>query len=251
MIEAFGLSPSEIPMAAYSPDRVIGFIEPHIEQGPVLSRMKLPVAAVDSIAGQSRLKLVFQGRSGHAGTTPMTPRADALVAAARLIVSVSEYGRTVDGLRATVGSLQAEPNVRNVIPGTVEVSLDVRHADDSVRAGAVTKLCELARRHCESDAVTVAVTEREDQSASAIDRDLSERLRQAIVETGHQAFSMFSGAGHDAVTMAERFPTAMLFIRQPTGISHHPDEDVQPGDVAVAIEVLTRLIDRLAKHALS
>ena len=245
VIESFGLVFDEIPLAVYPPDRVLGFIEAHIEQGPVLSRMNLPVAAVESIAGQSRLKMLFHGRAGHAGTTPMTPRADALVAAAQFILAVSQHGQATDGLRATVGSIKAAPNVRNVIPGDVEVSLDVRHSNDSVRANAVTKLCELARR-CKSDGLTFTITERQEQPASAMDSSLTNLLCQSIIDSGHDAFSMLSGAGHDAVVMAERFPTAMLFIRQPNGVSHHPDEDVELRDVAIAIEVLTRFVQQLA-----
>ncbi len=245
-IEDFGLSAADLCSTAYSPDRVLGFVEAHIEQGPVLARLNLPVAAVDAIAGQSRLKMVFVGQSGHAGTTPMVPRADALVCAARFIVAVSDHGRNVEGLRATVGFIDSRPNARNVIPSEVTLSLDVRHADDRVRRDAVGKLCDLASGFASSDGVAFAITQTEDQSASAMDPCLTEKMQLAIASTGLPKFSMLSGAGHDAVAMAQRFPTAMLFIRQPSGISHHPDEDVERADVAVAIEVLARFVCELA-----
>lgn len=247
-IESYGMSPDEINDAAYEPDRVLGFVEAHIEQGPVLSRARLPVAAVDFIAGQSRLMMIFHGHAGHAGTTPMSPRADALVAAARFIVAVSEYSRDVEGLRATVGFINATPNARNVICGDVRVSLDVRHADDEIRLEAVTDLCKLARQHGEAEDIAFTVTDREDQRAVAMNRDLTSVLSSAIQDAGHEAFTMLSGAGHDAVPMARRFPTAMLFIRQPNGISHHPDEDVTQSDIADAIHVLTCFVSRLARQ---
>lgn len=247
-IENFDLTPDEIALAAYPADRVLGFIETHIEQGPVLAILDKPVAVVSAIAGQSRLKICFQGNPGHAGTTPMFPRADALVAAARFIVSVSELAQAIDGLRATVGYVKALPNVRNVIPGEVEVSLDVRHTDDQSRLNATEELCKLAKQHSEPNRVACRVTERQDQPASAMDERLSGIMSQSISDTGAEPFCMLSGAGHDAVAMSDRFPSTMLFIRQPSGISHHPDEDVQQSDIAVAIEVITNFVRRLAIH---
>ncbi len=246
VIEEFGLDPGEISSAAYAPDHVLGFVEAHIEQGPVLSRMNLPVAAVDAIVGQSRLKLLFRGQAGHAGTMPMPHRADALVAAARFVIAVSQFGGSIDGLRATVGYMNVLPNVRNVIPDLVELSLDIRHADDQVRLAAVDDLCRRASEHAGTDGVTCEIVERQDQPATLLDTHLTDIFKAAMVTGGIEPHSMISGAGHDAVSMAPRFPTAMLFIRQPNGISHHPDEDVQQSDVAVAIEVLTNFIRRLA-----
>lgn len=246
VITEFGLDPAQIKAAAYDPQQVLGFIEMHVEQGPVLERSDQPVGVVSAIAGQTRLILRFTGQAGHAGTTPMYPRQDALVSAAHLIAEVQDYGRSIDGLRATVGYINCHPNVRNVIPGEVEVSLDIRHAMDDVREIAAAALLETATRIAAEDGVCVEVVENQPQPATAMDTVLSGLLSQAMEDAGHEPFDLLSGAGHDAVAMALSFPVAMLFVRHPGGISHHPDERVNEADVAVTIDVLTRAVQLLA-----
>ncbi len=248
VIEAYGLLPDQIAQASYDANRVIGFIEPHIEQGPWLNSVDHPVGLVAAIAGQTRLAGVFEGKAGHAGTTPMTMRCDALVSAARWIAEVSDYANRMEGLRATVGYVNVRPNVRNVIPGRVDVSADIRHADDKIRLEATRQLCNRAELLSVEHGVAFKLLEQQSQSATAMNTGLMNVLSEAIDESGFPSTSMLSGAGHDAVVMAKRFPTAMLFIRQPSGISHHPDEDVQRSDVAIAIEVLTRFVDRMAQQ---
>ncbi|MEM9417542.1 MAG: Zn-dependent hydrolase [Planctomycetota bacterium] len=248
VITEFGLDPTEISNAAYNPQQVLGFIEMHVEQGPVLERLNKPVGVVNAIAGQSRLILRFSGQAGHAGTTPMYPRQDALVSAAHLIAEVQDYGRSIDGLRATVGYVNCHPNVRNVIPGDVEVSLDVRHAMDDVREIAVDALLETATRIANEDGVAVEVLENQPQPATEMDTVLNGVLSQAMDDAGHEPFDLLSGAGHDAVAMAEAFPVAMLFVRHPDGVSHNPNEQVHEADVAVSIDVLTRAVQRLASQ---
>lgn len=248
VITEFGLDPAEIRDAAYDPQQVLGFIEMHVEQGPVLEHSGQPVGVVSAIAGQSRLVLRFTGKAGHAGTTPMYPRQDALVSAAHLIAEVQDYGRSIDGLRATVGTIHCHPNVRNVIPGDVEVSLDIRHAMDDVREIAVTALLETATRIANEDGVSVEVTENQPQPAVEMNSVLSGLLSQAMEDAGHEPFDLLSGAGHDAVAMAESFPVAMMFVRHPDGVSHHPDERVDEADVAVTIDVLTRSVQLLASQ---
>ena len=247
-IESFGLNPDGIHNAAYDATEVVGFVEPHIEQGPLLYRVDRPVAMVTSIAGQSRLLLRFLGEKGHAGTAPMRFRNDALVAASKWIGEVAEQGRSVEELRATVGYVDASPNVRNVIADQVDVSLDVRHTDDSVRVAAVDRLLQSAKKIGESEGVSFEVIEHQAQPAVIMDDELCQLLRGSMASCDAGAFSMFSGAGHDAAVLAAKFPSTMLFIRQPSGISHHPDEDVQQQDVAVAIDVLTEFVFRIAKN---
>lgn len=245
VIESFGLSPRNISSAALDPSQILGFVETHIEQGPVLACDDLPVAAVGAIAGQTRLQVAFHGRAAHAGTTPMTIRQDALIPAATWIADVSRAAAEVADLRATVGCVSVSPGARNVIPGSVELSLDVRHGVDAVRDDAVANLIASAERLAKDGNVSFEVLDRQTQPAAIMDANLTDGMLHSIQTTGHRATTMLSGAGHDAAIMARRFPTAMLFIRQPHGISHHPDEDVQAADVAVAIEVLVNLIKRL------
>lgn len=241
-IESFGLTPANLPSAAIDPDRVLGFVEIHIEQGPVLAKKNLAVAAVTAIAGQTRMRLSFVGDAGHAGTVPMPGRSDPLVAASRWIAGVSDHASGVNDLRATVGWIRCLPGARNVIPGSVEVSLDVRHGDDAIRQAAVDGLIERAGELSQAAGIAFQVLETQSQPAAIMDASLTEAIRGAMTAAGQTDFSMLSGAGHDSVIMADRFPTAMLFIRQPKGISHHPDEDVEASDVAVAIEVLNNFV---------
>lgn len=246
-IESFGLTPGKIADAAVDPDRVLGFVETHIEQGPVLAGKKLSVAAVNAIAGQTRMRLLFVGDAGHAGTVPMAGRSDPLVVASRWIAEVSDRASRVDDLRATVGCVRCLPGARNVIPGSVEVSLDVRHGDDAVRKSAVDELIGRAGELSQSAGVTFQILEAQSQPAAIMDASLTDAIRRAMTASRQPDFSMLSGAGHDAVVMADRFPTAMLFIRQPKGISHHPGEDVEAVDIAVAIEVLTNFVIQQGK----
>jgi allantoate deiminase len=245
-IRQFGLEPSSIADAAYDPAKVIGYVEPHLEQGPTLERAGLPIGLVDAIAGQSRLRLRFVGEAGHAGTTPMEGRRDALVGAARWVDRVRALGLETAGLRATVGSLCVAPNAPNVIPAEVEVSLDVRHPDDAVRDAAVATLLGAGREIAGDEGLSIELLDRNDTPAVRVDHRLCDTLDAAARDLGIECPRLTSGAGHDAVPLAERFPVAMLFVRHPGGVSHHPEERVDEADVAVALAVLVRFLERMA-----
>jgi allantoate deiminase len=197
-------------------DDVLGYVEVHIEQGPVLERLGEPVGVVTAIQGQSHAEVTFVGEAGHAGTTPMEDRRDALVAAAEWILAVNRAG-------GTVGRLEVEPGVRNVIPGRVTATLDLRHPDDATRRA---KLDDLRRPE---------IVWRDTGDAPAVAMD--ERLSAAF----GVATRLPSGAGHDAAMMAHIAPTAMLFVRSRGG-SHNPGESVEEADVAVALDALERLL---------
>jgi allantoate deiminase len=245
-IHNFGLDPAEIEAATYSPDEVIGFIEPHLEQGPMLESMGVPVGVVSGIVGQSRFQLEFRGRSGHAGTTPMSGRRDALVMAAEFVQEVQSLGRQTENLRATVGRLEVVDSAPNVIPGRVRLTLEVRHADDLVRGQAIDELQALGREIATNSAGEFEILEQTSESAENVDEQLSALLAESMRHCGLNPASLVSGAGHDAVVMAQKFPVAMLFLRHPGGVSHHPDEQVERDDVATAIDVLTDFVLRLA-----
>lgn len=246
VISAFKLDPNKIAEAAYSPEEVIGYVEPHLEQGPVLERAGLPVGVVSGIAGQSRLRLEFTGEVGHAGTTPMLSRSDALSMAAELIRKTRAIGRQTKGLRTTIGQLDVTPNAPNVIPGRVELSLDVRHLQDLVRERAINDILAAGKLIAKNEHGSFAMLEQNSQDAVEVDTEMSEMLSQSVRQCGHEPLQLFSGAGHDAVVMARHFPMAMLFLRHPGGISHHPDERVERDDVAVAIATLSNFVVRLA-----
>jgi len=232
-IRAFGIDPRGD--ASLGSD-VRGYLEFHIEQGPVLEKKRLPLGVVEAIVGQSRYSVRFQGEANHAGTTPMKLRRDALAAAAEWIGFVEKTARAEPGLVATVGQLKVYPDAVNVIPGAVVASLDIRHADDRVRARAVQHILNYAVKKggCGE--------ERSNQAATAMNSAMVRALCAAVKASGHRVHRMVSGAGHDAMILASKIPSAMLFLRSPGGISHHPDESVQAEDVAAALAVGERFL---------
>jgi allantoate deiminase len=249
-IQEFGLNPAEIPQARLSHTgentACIGYIEFHIEQGPVLEELGQPLAVVESIAGQSRLEFTFLGRSNHAGTTPMHLRYDALAAAAEWIAAVERLARSVAGLVATVGRIEAKPGATNVIAGETRLSLDVRHGSDQVRLQAVQDLVQQAQEIAKRRGLTARWSTLLEQRAVAMDPLLVAEIGHAIEKTGSVAHRMVSGAGHDAMILAEKVPAAMIFLRTPGGISHDPAESVAVEDVETAMECGLHLLDQLA-----
>jgi allantoate deiminase len=246
-IHAFGLDPRRIGEAVLSPN-AIGFVEIHIEQGPVLEAGSCSVAAVSGIVGQTRLNLVFTGHANHAGTTPMRLRHDALAAAAEWIAAVEDLARGTDGLVATVGKISVEPNVGNVIPGVAQVSLEVRHADDSTRTVSVNQLLSKAASIAKRREIVLEHKDQLEHPAVPMDERLTKYLADAIEAGGLARQTMISGAGHDAMVMAARVPTAMLFLRSPGGISHHADESVLAEDVEASLHVGREFLLRLARE---
>jgi len=247
-IRAFGLDPAEIHGALLDPS-TIGFVEVHIEQGPVLEAEDLGLAVVSGIVGQTRLSLEFKGHANHAGTTPMVLRHDALAAAAEWITQVESLARATDGLVATVGKITVKPNAGNVVPGEAEVSLDLRHAHDASRIAAVEKLIESANAVAERRCLALQRTNRLDQPAVPMDERLTSFLADAIEAAGMPVKQMPSGAGHDAMVLASRVPSAMLFLRSPGGLSHHSGESVREEDVEAALKVGGKFLERLAVDA--
>ena len=244
-IEEFGLNPAEIPQAELAAD-AMGYLEFHIEQGPVLERMNLPLAAVDAIAGQSRLEFTFLGRANHAGTTPMNLRCDALAGAAEWIGAVERAAQQIPGLVATVGKIEAAPGATNVIAGETRTTLDVRHSADEARIGAVNELIYQAKEIGRRRGLAVRETVLLSQPAVAMNSFLIGEIEKAIVKSGCQSHRMASGAGHDAMIMAEKVPSAMIFLRTPGGISHDPAESVGRADVEKALDCGLHLLDQLA-----
>jgi allantoate deiminase len=242
-LAAFGEGPQA---ASRRGEDLLGYVELHIEQGPVLEQRDAPVGVVTAIAGATRAEVRFSGRAGHAGTVPMELRHDAACALAELVLAVEAAGRAEPGLVATVGRLEALPGAPNVIPGNAVASLDVRHAEDAVRTAAVDRLRERAGTIASARGVGLAWEPLMETPAVAMDRGLTELLASEVAARGIPDVRLHSGAGHDAVALAELTRVAMLFVRCAGGVSHHPDESVESADVAVAIDVLDGFLRRLA-----
>lgn len=247
-IENFGLNPAEIPHAMIRQD-TLAYLEFHIEQGPVLDSLKQPLGAVEAIAGQTRMEFVFVGHANHAGTTPMEFRRDAISAAAEWILAVERSAQKDPGLVATVGQIEAKPGATNVIAGQARVSLDLRHRSDEIRVRAAAALRGLAEEIVERRGLTLRTSELLNQRAVEMDKFLVGEIDNAMRSVGCQAHRMVSGAGHDAMILAEKVPAAMIFLRTPGGISHDPAESVRTEDVAKAIECGLHLLEQLASSS--
>jgi allantoate deiminase len=214
----------------------------------VLEAAGLPLGVVTAIAGQNRFNLAFTGRAGHAGTTPMPLRRDALGAAAELVLAAERAARDEPGLVATVGELGIPHGACNVIPGRVEGTLDIRHQDDATLARAIAALRAEAGEIAARRGIAIAWEPIAANPATPCSPPLVARLRAAVAATGVQPHELPSGAGHDAVTMAGVTDVAMLFVPCAGGISHHPDESVAEADVALAVEAAVRFIRGLAEE---
>lgn len=219
--------------------QLLAYLEAHIEQGPVLQAKNRPLGVVTAIAGQSRIRAAFIGRAGHAGTTPMPMRKDALCGAAEVVSAAEKIG-----VMATVGQCAVEPGASNVIPGKVTFSLDVRDADNAKRKAACAKLRKLAASVAKRRGLKLDWDVVQETQTAPMDPALTAVLRKTI----GRAPLLPSGAGHDAAVISNVCPSAMLFVRCKDGISHHPDESVQTADVAVALDALTQVVLELAKH---
>ena len=245
-IEDYGLDPMQIPSAALSQD-TFAYLEFHIEQGPVLESENSALGVVETLVGQTRMQLIFTGQANHAGTTPMHLRHDAISAAAEWIVAVEAYATSTNGLVATIGKVEASPGAGNVIAGQVTASLDVRHADDTIRNAAVAQITHLAEMAAHKRGVRLAQKTQLEQPAVPLDPQLTTMLQMAAAKAGFPGRRMTSGAGHDAMVLAPVVPSTMLFLRSPGGLSHHPDEAMLPQDVeaalATAMEFLAQLRD--------
>jgi allantoate deiminase len=246
-VRSFGGDPDALAGAGRGGDDLIGYYEVHIEQGPVLERLGLPVGVVTGIQGQSRAGVVFAGAAGHAGTVPMEERRDALCAAAEFVLAVEEAARVEPGMVATVGQVAVHPGAGNVIPGEVSLSLDLRHAEDGTRGRAVEDLREKARGIAEGRGVESRWQARQESGAVPTDPNLTALLARAVTDLVHGVERLPSGAGHDAAEVAGIAPVTMLFVRSPGGVSHSPAESVSPEDVAASIKATSRFLALVAE----
>ena len=244
-IRTFGLDPSRLADARTDANP-LGYLEIHIEQGPVLEGAGRPLAVVDRINGRTSVDVTFVGAAGHAGTTPMNTRQDAVAGAAEWIGCVEAHAHGTKALVATTGRLEVDPGAANVIAGRCRVTLDVRHADDRLRVAAVERFRVAAHEIGARRRLQIEWSPRLDQMSTEMDPQLVAMLARALEAAGAPKTVMSSGAGHDAMVLAPHMPAAMLFIRTPGGISHHPAESVDERDVAIALAAGTNFLNAVA-----
>jgi allantoate deiminase len=243
-LSQFGLDPNHIGAAARARGELLGYIELHIEQGPVLEAQGLPVGVVTAIAGATRLAASLTGMAGHAGTVPMRLRRDALAGSAECIVAIEEFCRTdEDGLVGTVGSIHAMPGAINVIPGQVSFTIDIRAPSDVHRKRAVADIVRKIETIAKRRELELQADITHENHTAPCAPWLRSQVAEAIAGEGFRVFELPSGAGHDGMAMIDIADVGMLFVRCRGGISHHRDEHVELADVDAAAGVLLRLIE--------
>lgn len=246
-----GLDPARVAQAARRAEEIAAYLELHIEQGPCLEQAGLALGVVEAINGARRLNCRFTGEAGHAGTVPMAQRKDALAAAAEWMVAVERTTCERGGnLVATVGTLGCLPGAINVIPGEVMLSLDIRGPQDAPLDALLDELLAQAQAIAARRGLTFSAEEFYRIAATPCDLRLQNLLTDAVHQAQGMSLSLPSGAGHDAIAMAERWPVGMLFVRCKGGISHHPAESVETDDVALAIEAFSYAVTALASEFL-
>lgn len=243
----FGLQPELIHTAARKTDDILAYLEVHIEQGPILEDENLALGIVTAIAGARRFIVDVQGYAGHAGTVPMAMRKDALVAAALGIVLVENIANEFNVV-ATVGKIECSPGAVNVIPGHASFTIDIRSGDDQLRDKALEKIQNEFAHICTTRNLTANWKEIHNAPAVAC-ADWLQQVQTDVLTGMHlPAYTLMSGAGHDAMAMADICAVAMYFVRCKGGVSHHPDESVLEDDVALAIATLGKTLHQLAQQ---
>jgi allantoate deiminase len=244
-LQRFGCNPFEIPNMPRRKEGVLGYVEVHIEQGPVLEAEGLPVGVVTAINGASRLIIDVVGVAGHAGTVPMNLRRDALAAAAEMVLAVERTALETLDLVATVGRVEARPGAVNVIPAGARFTIDIRSPSDAVRKAAVARLEQEFREIARRREVEAGLERSYDEAAAVCAPWLIEQLEAAVTRCGIRPLRLPSGAGHDGLAMVTLCPIAMLFVRCEGGISHNPAESITAEDAEVAVRVLLDFLRHL------
>ncbi len=243
LIRSTGGNPDAIPALARQAQKLLGYLEVHIEQGPVLLQEKLPVGIVTAVAGSVRYLISIIGVSGHAGTVPMTARNDAAAAAAEIVLFAERRCRQAQGLVGTVGQLTVPNGAINVIPGRCELSLDIRADDVTKRDAAIADLFAEIEQIKKRRGVAIEVAEVQRTPTVACSPRMQGLLADAIVRAGIRPHYLPSGAGHDAVMFDGITDIGMLFVRCGNGgISHSPLESLTADDADVAARILLDVI---------
>ncbi|MDH5355914.1 MAG: M20 family metallo-hydrolase [Gammaproteobacteria bacterium] len=242
-LQNFGLEAENIVALKRNSDDILGFIETHIEQGPVLESKGAPVGIVTAICGIERWMVKITGRAAHAGTTPMDLRYDALAAAAELISYVENLCLETEALVGVVGWLNVVPNAVNAVPGEVDLSIELRSSTDQVRVNAGLGLKAFLQQLADRRGLTASSERTYSQSAVQCGGELSDRLEEAAKAIGLKAPRLMSGATHDASAMSDLSRVAMLFVRCLNGVSHHGDESITSEDAGIAADVLIRFLE--------
>jgi allantoate deiminase len=244
-----GFDPQRMREAARVDGAIGAYVELHIEQGKVLEGEDLPVGVVTGIAGPAWFRMTFEGETGHAGTSPMNGRRDALAAAAEVMGVIEEEAARTGSSVGTVGQLDAEPGGINIIPGRVTLSLDLRDIDEATRDGVEERIMDRAAEICDRRGIDLDVEVLQRLAPAPCSDLVRDAAIAACEELGIRARLLPSGAGHDGMNLAAVAPFGMVFVRSRDGISHNPAEWSSREDCATGAEALYRTVLRLAEQS--
>jgi hydantoinase/carbamoylase family amidase len=244
-----GYEPARWRECAHILDDLTGWIELHIEQGRVLQDTGRRLGIVNAIAGYVHGDVVVEGRADHAGATPMDMRCDSAIVAAQTILELERLARAAgSGTVGTVGEIEVAPGLINAIPGRTRVSLDVRGPDDAALHGVVQDTAAFAQRTAAARGMSATYSLRQTVPATRMDQHIVTTLETVAAGTGEQYTTMISGAAHDTMCVADRVPTAMVFVPCRDGLSHTPLEEAEPADAALGAEVMLGAIQTLVEQ---
>lgn len=244
-----GYEPARWRDCAHILDDLTGWIELHIEQGRVLQDTGRRLGIVSAIAGYVHGDIVVEGRADHAGATPMAMRCDSAVVAAQMIIELERLARAAgSGTVGTVGEIEVSPGLINAIPGRTRISLDVRGPDDTAVQGVVRNIDAFAQRAAAERGMTATYSQRQAVPATRMDDRIVSTLEGAAAASGEPFTTMVSGAAHDTMCVADRVPTAMVFVPCRDGLSHTPQEDADPADAALGVNVMIGAIHELVEQ---
>jgi hydantoinase/carbamoylase family amidase len=238
----FGCDPTQLAHTAREREEIAAYIEVHIEQGPVLDNAGLALGIVTAINGATRWRVQLIGTAGHSGTVPMNARRDALAGFAEMAGIVEMTAHAHDGLVATIGQVTALPGAANVIPGQVNFTLDVRHADDPVRKKALAELADQFASIAKRRDLEIAIDPYYESAAAPCDPRLQSAWADSLKRLGLPVHHLPSGAGHDGLAFSGLWPISMLFVRCDRGISHNPAESMTTADAHLALDALMDFI---------
>jgi len=241
-----GLDPGSFGDATRGSGSIKAYVELHIEQGRVLEKEDLPIGIVKGIAGLLWLQFVLEGEAGHAGSTPMSLRRDALVTAAHVMRSIEAHASDTGTAVGTVGQLNLSPGGINIIPGRVEFTLDLRDLDEQVRDGVERRITEEARRLCEERGMGLSIDTLQRVAPTLCSEMIQNAAKGACEELGLEPYFLASGAGHDGMQLKDLCPIGMIFVRSKDGISHNPAEWSSKEDCAHGANVLYHTVLDLA-----
>ncbi|MBT0773512.1 M20 family metallo-hydrolase [Kineosporia sp. J2-2] len=247
-LEAAGWDP-QLAGTRWADDEVLGFLELHIEQGPILERQGLPLGVVTSICGISRFRAMFTGQRDHAGTTPMTSRHDAGCAAAGVVLAVEEIATSAESAVGTVGSVTFTPEATSVVTESALLTAEFRSPDDAWFTLAREQIAEATAKHAEKRGLEHSVQWLPWERPTAMDDHVSSVISSSVGQLGHPAAHLYSGAGHDGVQMAKLGPVGMIFIPSAGGRSHCPEEFTDPAQIAVGVHALAQSVVNLDQES--